>query len=102
MEAVMRDVYQIPERGYVFFTHHASGAGEDNRVSALEDKHTAAIIELLKRYCTTDELQAGATRSLERAIELRHKHFDAIYAFYDPSEPVFRYNESGTREVAVA
>ena len=91
MEAVMRDVYQLPEIGYRFFTHHASGTSDEDRVSALEDKHTAAIIELLRRYCTTEALQEGARRSLDRAIELRHRHFDAIYRYYDPSEPVFRY-----------
>lgn len=92
MEAVMRDVYDLPRRGYEFFTHHASSSGDDGHVSALEDKHTAAVVEVLRRFATTDELQHGALASLDRAIELRHAHFDAIYnRFYDASEPAFRY-----------
>lgn len=95
MEAVMRDVYQLPPEGYAFFTHHASGNADKDYVSSLEDVHTAAVVEVLRRYCTTDELQEGAIRGLERSIDLRHKHFDALYErFYDPSEPVFRYRES--------
>jgi pyrroloquinoline-quinone synthase len=94
MEAVMRDVYELPQEGYEFFTHHASNTDEDDYVSALESTHTSAIVELLETYCTTTELQEGAVRSLGRAIDLRHKHFDAIYErFYDPSEPSFRYGE---------
>jgi pyrroloquinoline-quinone synthase len=95
MEAVIRDVYGLPKKGYEFFTHHASGGEEDSGVSELEDEHTAAIVELLRRYCVTDELQQGALRSLEQSIELRHKHFDAIYdRYYDPAEPVFRYQKA--------
>lgn len=104
MEAVMRDVYQVPREGYEFFTHHASSNVDKDYVSDLEDVHTSAVVEVLRRYCTTDELQEGAIRSLEQSINLRHKHFDALYErFYDPSEPVFRYNEAmmGTASAAV-
>lgn len=95
MEAVMRDVYNIPKKGYEFFTHHASSPPQMRHVSVLEDDHTAAVAEVLKRYCTTKDLQQGAIRSLQRSIELRHKHFDAIYdRFYDSSEPVFRYEQA--------
>ncbi len=94
MEAVMRDVYKLPKKAYEFFTHHASSNVDKEYVSDLEDTHTSAIMEVLRRYCTTEELQQSAIRSLETAIELRHKHFDALYEkFYDPSEPVFRYSE---------
>jgi pyrroloquinoline-quinone synthase len=94
METVMRDVYKIPKKGYEFFTHHASSPAEMPHVSVLEDEHTDAVVNVLKQYCTTEELQRGALRSLRRSIELRHKHFDAIYnRFYDPSEPVFRYDQ---------
>lgn len=103
MEAVMRDVYGLPPEGYAFFTHHASGGGDKEYVSALEDGHTAAVVEVLRRYCTTEELQEGAIRSLERSIELRHRHFDAIYGrFYDPSEPAFRYGEAAAPAAAAA
>lgn len=95
METVIKEVYGLPKKGYEFFTHHASGTEDDHGVSELEDEHTAAIIELLRRYCVTEELQQGALRSLEQSIELRHKHFDAIYdRYYDPSEPVFRYQKA--------
>jgi pyrroloquinoline-quinone synthase len=93
MESVMRDVYKLPRKAYEFFTHHASSNADQKYVSDLEDTHTSAITEVLRRYCTTDELQQSAMRSLETAIDLRHKHFDAMYEFYDPSEPVFRYSE---------
>ena len=94
MESVMRDHYKLPKKAYEFFTHHASSNVDKKYVSDLEDTHTSAIVEVLRRYCTTDELQQSAIRSLETAIDLRHKHFDALYEkFYDPSEPVFRYSE---------
>ena len=94
MESVMRDVYKLPKKAYEFFTHHASSNADQKYVSDLEDTHTSAITEVLRRYCTTDELQQSAMRSLETAIDLRHKHFDAVYEkFYDPGEPVFRYSE---------
>lgn len=103
MEAVMRDVYQLPPEGYEFFTHHASNTADDDYVSILESTHTSAIVELLNRYCNTEELQQGAIRSLARAIDLRHKHFDAIYnRYYDPSEPVFRYGESAVAGASAA
>lgn len=99
MEGVMKDIYGIPKKGYEFFTHHASSDQGEEHVSALEDKHTAAVVEVIKRYCTTSALQEGARKALETSIALRHKHFDAIYdRFYDPSEPVFRYG----RQKAVA
>jgi len=95
MEGVMRDVYGLPKKGYEFFTHHASSDAGEGHVSAIEDKHTAAIVELQKRYCTTDALQEGARNSLKKAIELRHRHFDMILSkYYDPSEPVFRYGQA--------
>jgi len=95
MEAVMRDVYKLPAKAYEFFTHHASSNVDKEYVSDLEDTHTSAVVEVLRRYCTTDELQQSAIRSLETSIDLRHKHFDALYdKFYDPSEPVFRYSET--------
>jgi pyrroloquinoline-quinone synthase len=92
MLAVMRDVYGLPESGYEFFVHHASASATDTAVSELEDEHASAARELLRRYCVTDELQQGAIDALDRALELRHRHFDAILdGFYDPTEPVFRY-----------
>jgi len=95
MEAVMRDVYKLPAKAYEFFTHHASSNVDKEYVSDLEDTHTSAVVEVLRRYCTTDELQQSAIRSLQTSIALRHNHFDALYEkFYDPSEPVFRYSES--------
>lgn len=103
MESVMRDVYGLPPEGYAFFTHHASGTADKDYVSALEDVHTSAVVEVLRRYCTTDELQQGAIRSLEKSIDLRHKHFDALYErFYDPSEPVFRYSGARAEVASVA
>ena len=94
MESVMRDVYELPKKGYEFFTHHASSGADAARVSVLEDKHTEAIVQVLKRCCNTPRLQENAINSLKRAIDLRHKHFDMIYdRYYDPSEPVFRYSK---------
>ena len=95
MEAVMRDQYKLPPKGYEYFTHHASSTAGDNHVSSLEDTHKANVVSILRHYCATEELQQRAIESLERAIDLRHKHFDAIYErFYDSSEPVFRYDAS--------
>jgi pyrroloquinoline-quinone synthase len=92
MLAVMRDVYALPESGYEFFVHHASASAQETAVSELEDEHASAARELLRRYCDTDELRQGAIDALDRALELRHRHFDAILErFYDPAEPVFRY-----------
>lgn len=92
MMAVMRDAYELPEWGYEFFKHHASGEGDASGVSELEDEHTKPLRELLIKYCDTPELQARARESLANAIELRHTHFDAILReAYDSTEPVFRY-----------
>jgi pyrroloquinoline-quinone synthase len=91
MEAVMRDVYCLPPRGFQFFSLHSSLAKEVGSGSELEDQHAEVARELLRRYCTTEELQQQAISFLEEAIELRHRHFDAIYdGFYDPSEEPFR------------
>jgi pyrroloquinoline-quinone synthase len=94
MAAVMRDVYGLPKKSFEFFTHHASSGAEEQHVSLLEDEHTAAVAKVLDRYCTTETLRMNAIRSLEKSIELRHKHFDALYErFYDPAEPAFRFGE---------
>jgi pyrroloquinoline-quinone synthase len=95
MEMVFRDVYGLPEEGYDFFSHHASGTSKDEAVSEIEDEHTNNVIAVLEKYCDTDELKAKAIAALENTIELRHQHFQAIYErYYDASEPVFRWNES--------
>jgi pyrroloquinoline-quinone synthase len=92
MYAVMRDDYQLPEWGYEFFKHHASGEADESSVSELEDEHTDPLRKILSRYCDTDELREQARESLAQAIELRHAHFDAILReAYDPAEPIFRY-----------
>lgn len=94
MLAVMRDDYGLPDWGYEFFVHHASSDAGD-AVSDLEDEHAAAARELLVRYCDTPERQELANTYLARALELRHRHFDAILReAYDPSEPVFRYAQA--------
>jgi pyrroloquinoline-quinone synthase len=93
MLAVMRDEYLLPDWGYEFFVHHASSDIGAEAVSELEDEHADAARELLDRYCDTPALRAQATEYLGRALELRHRHFDAILrAAYDPAEPVFRYD----------
>jgi pyrroloquinoline-quinone synthase len=93
MEAVMRDVYRLPPSGYDFFSHHASSGAAAAGVSPLEDDHADCAVALLRRYCTTDALQAQARAALARAIELRHEHFDAMYEkFYVAGEPPFRYS----------
>ncbi|MBS2965146.1 iron-containing redox enzyme family protein [Actinocrinis puniceicyclus] len=95
MLSVMRDVYGLPESGYEFFVHHASAGAESDGVSDLEDEHAAAARELLRRYCTTDRLQAEAVDALATSLELRHRHFDMILAEgYDSTEPAFRYQGS--------
>ncbi|WP_214103833.1 TenA family transcriptional regulator [Acrocarpospora catenulata] len=92
MLSVMRDDYGLPRFGYEFFVHHASSDAGSDAVSELEDEHAAAARELLVRYCDTPELRQQAHDYLVRALELRHRHFDAILReAYDPSEPVFRY-----------
>ncbi|OKJ99661.1 pyrroloquinoline quinone biosynthesis protein PqqC [Streptomyces sp. CB03234] len=94
MMAVMRDVYKLPTWGYEFFVHHASGDADQDGVSELEDEHTEPLRQLLLRYCDTPKRQQDAKDSLRQAIELRHRHFDAVLrAGYDPSEPVFVYED---------
>ncbi|HVB41347.1 MAG TPA: iron-containing redox enzyme family protein [Streptosporangiaceae bacterium] len=94
MLAVMRDEYALPDWGYEFFVHHASSDAGADAVSDLEDEHAEAARELLVRYCDTPESQAQAIGFLERALELRHRHFDAILRqAYDPAEPVFKYQD---------
>lgn len=94
MMAVMRDEYKLPRWGYEFFVHHASSDSDHTGVSELEDEHTEPLRQLLLRYCDTPQRQADAIESLQRAIDLRHRHFDAILReAYDPSEPVFVYSE---------
>ncbi|NDL01332.1 MULTISPECIES: hypothetical protein [Photorhabdus] len=91
----MKEIYGLPAEGYDFFTHHASGGEEDEAVSELEDEHTANVVNLLEKYCNTRELQEKATIALENTIELRHRHFQAIYdKYYEPSEPIFRWKPS--------
>jgi pyrroloquinoline-quinone synthase len=93
MLSVIRDDYRLPDWGYEFFVHHASGDASDDAVSGLEDEHAEAAREILVRYCDTPERRTQATEYLARALELRHRHFDAILAAaYDPAEPVFRYS----------
>lgn len=96
MLSVMRDVYKLPPEGIEFFVHHASSVelsgNAPQAVSDLEEDHAETAEKLLDAYCDTDELRAQAHRFLDRAIERRHAHFDAIFKhFYDPSEPAFRY-----------
>jgi pyrroloquinoline-quinone synthase len=96
MEAVMRDVYGLPHEGYEFFTHHASSGAEDEGASELEDVHAAAARTLLRKYCTTEALRAQAREFLDRALDARHRHFDAIHdRFFDEREAPFRYREAG-------
>ncbi|WP_416973969.1 TenA family transcriptional regulator [Streptomyces sp. 4F14] len=93
MMAVMRDVYKLPRWGYEFFVHHASSDADQEGVSELEDEHTEPLRELLIRYCDTPQRRQDAKDSLRQAIELRHRHFDAILSHaYDPGEPVFVYS----------
>lgn len=92
MLSVMRDIYELPEKGYEFFVHHASADEGADAVSELEDEHAEAARDLLRRYCTTDLLKAQAVDALGTALELRHRHFDMILATsYDSAEPVFRH-----------
>jgi pyrroloquinoline-quinone synthase len=96
MLSVMRDVYKLPPEGIEFFVHHASSVeragGEPQAVSDLEDDHAATAEILLDTYCTSADLKEQAHRYLDRAIDRRHAHFDAIYAhFHDAAEPPFRY-----------
>lgn len=92
MLAVMRDVYLLPPAGFEFFVHHAS-ASAGTAVSELEDEHADAARELLRRYADTDALRAQARTALATALELRHRHFDAILReHYRPKDPVLRYD----------
>ncbi|MCM2544961.1 TenA family transcriptional regulator [Burkholderia glumae] len=96
MLSVMRDVYRLPPEGYEFFVHHASAVeragGDHTAVSDLEEDHAETAEILLDTYCTTDELRVQAHRYLDRAIDRRHAHFDAIYEqFHDPAAEPFRY-----------
>jgi pyrroloquinoline-quinone synthase len=90
MEAVMRDVYRLPPEGCAYFTHHASTTG-GNEVSALEGDHASTARRILARYCRTEQARRNARAALEQAIDLRHRHFDAILARgHDPSAPPYR------------
>lgn len=96
MLSVMRDVYRLPPEGIEFFVHHASSVERDGgtlqAVSDLEENHAETAEKLLDRYCDTEELKQQAHRYLDRAIERRHAHFDAIYErFHNPAEAPFRY-----------
>ena len=97
MEDVMLKLYGLPETHVVFFRLHASHCGNASGVSDLEDEHAEVARELLRKYCDTDELHQQATTFLERAIDLRHRHFDAIYNnFYDKSQKPFRWPGSAS------
>jgi pyrroloquinoline-quinone synthase len=92
MEVVMRDVYRLPLSGYTYFTYHASSMDGSTNVSELEDDHASTARHLLARYCVTPEQRRAARDALARAIELRHRHFDAILErYHEPSAPPFRY-----------
>jgi len=91
MEGVMRDVYQFPPNAYEYFTHHASCV-DGAAVSDLEDDHAETARKILTKHCATEQMRQNAKKALETAIELRHRHFDAIHRLYhDPSEPPFRW-----------
>lgn len=90
MEAVMRDVYRLPRYGYEFFTHHASSV--NGAVSDLEGNHANTAREILRQCCNTETLRRNAKEALNRAVDLRHRHFDAIYnRFYNAADKPFRY-----------
>jgi pyrroloquinoline-quinone synthase len=92
MLAVMKDVYRLPPSGFEFFVHHASGV-EGGAVSEIEDDHAETARRILTRYCVTEPMKDDAVAALQRALDLRHQHFDAMYRFYDASEPAFRFEE---------
>jgi pyrroloquinoline-quinone synthase len=95
MEAVMRDIYQLPPKAYEYFTHHASCV-DGSAVSDLEDDHADTARRILTRYCTTEQMRRNAKKALDTAIDLRHQHFDAIYRrYFDATEPAFRWSEKG-------
>ncbi|MCB9762807.1 MAG: iron-containing redox enzyme family protein [Alphaproteobacteria bacterium] len=92
MSQVMRETYRLPPAGWLFFHHHASSTDADH-VSELEDDHASTARTLLYRFCTTDALRQGAIDALQRAIALRHAHFDAILAC-DPAGVPFRHDHA--------
>ncbi|MFO7564394.1 MAG: iron-containing redox enzyme family protein [Enhygromyxa sp.] len=92
MEQVMCEVYRLPREGTLFFHHHASSTVEAH-VSELEAEHAATARTILERYCDTQELRAKVRAALERALDLRHAHFDAILA-RAPEGPPFRHGEA--------
>jgi pyrroloquinoline-quinone synthase len=93
MEEVMRDIYRLPPSGYEFFTHHASSRESDQGASELEDEHAEAARAILRQYCTSEELQAQALDFLDRALEARHRHFDAILdLYYNEQDSSFVYS----------
>ena len=92
MEAVMREVYGLPAEGCRFFALHASQNATDS-ISPLEDEHADVARELLRKYCTSSDLQQQAVSFLETAIELRHRHFDMISTFHSPGSRPFRWAE---------
>ncbi|EMO73405.1 TenA family transcriptional regulator [Leptospira santarosai] len=93
MEKVMKEVYKLPEKGYEYFSHHASSTKENEFVSDLEDEHANTAIKLLKQYCNTVELRRNALISLQKAMQLRHEHFDMIYnKYYQHGDAPFRMN----------
>lgn len=92
MAQVMREIYGLPAEGWLYFHHHASSTDEDH-VSEIEADHAATARTILDRYCTTPALRAGARQALERAIDLRHQHFDAILARAPEGRP-FRYDDA--------
>jgi pyrroloquinoline-quinone synthase len=92
MLAVMRDVYRLPPSGSEFFVHHASGT-EGGAVSEIEDDHAETARRILTRYCVTEAMKDNAVAALQRALDLRHQHFDAMHRFYVPGEPPFRFGE---------
>jgi pyrroloquinoline-quinone synthase len=93
MEWVMKHLYQLPSDACEFFHHHASSSGDASHVSHLEDNHAVTAREILARYCVTIDLQAQAKRELNRALDLRHKHFDALVRlYYNSDEPPFRWS----------
>lgn len=95
MEWVFKNVYGLPKEGYDFFTHHSSNDISENSVSILEDDHTKNMIDIINKYCITEKLQNEALQALEKAILLRHQHFDAIYNnYYNHKEPTYRWKKS--------
>jgi len=93
MEAVMRDIYRLPAYGYEYFSHHAS-LTSGHSVSDIEDDHASTARQILAKYCIGFDLQVMAKNALKQAIELRHRHFNAILEkFYNLEAPPFRWQE---------